>query len=335
MRCAHLLRSFAGRGLATCPRRRASLADGDEAFGIRFMRKKILEHCNRYTPILSGVWRLLVCHAQDVISELRELSWQDLRKGFTVNFVMTLLNLAMFTYFIWGFDHIDRLYDSIVLNLLPAYFPPVAFYQAMRQKPEARRFDWWYAGFALFLGLALLLVVSDRHDLHELGINVVVVMTSAPWLIVFGMLVRGKRILAIGMVPAAVLLMAYWVAPVISEGSELQYFLIPLPAVSILLAAWTFLVWLLFKGVDRWPQDETLGPLMESLAMLSLFLPIMVLAIWLPRTIPGGEDWSVVLAAMVGVVFGSVISEPLTRFLRSYGNLPSARKDEDERRDAP
>ena len=298
------------------------------------MRKKILKHRARYAAMLSDVWRLIECHGRDVIAESRRLSREDLRRGFTVNFVMTLLVLAMFTYFIWGFDHIDRLYDSIVVNLLPAYFPPVEFYQAMRRTPEARRFNWWYAGFIGFLGLALLLVISDRYDFDELGINVVVILISAPWLIIFWMLVRGKRILVIGMVPAAVLLMGYWVAPVISEGSELQYFLIPLPAVSILLAAWTFLVWLLFKGVDRWPKDPTLGPLIESLAMLSLFLPIMVLAIWIPRTIPGGEDWSVVLAAMVGVVFGSVISEPLGRFLRSYGNLPSAREDEDEHLDA-
>ena len=50
----------------------------------------------------------------------------------------------------------------------------------------------------------------------------------------------------------------------------------------------------------------------------------MVLAIWVPRAFPGGEDWSVVLATMVGVVFGGLISEPLTRFLRRHGNLPSA-----------
>ncbi len=299
------------------------------------MRKKILEYSARYRAAFLWLWRLLLCQVQDIVSESRKLSWEDLRRGFTVNFMMTLLNLAMFTYFIWGFDHIERLYDSIVLNLLPAYFPPVAFHEGVRQKPEARRFQWMYFGFVVFMGLALLLVVSDRYGYQELGINVVVVIASGPWLIVFGMLVRGKRILAIGMAPAAVLLMGYWVAPVIAEGSQLQYFLIPLPVVSILLAAWTFLVWLLFKGVDRWPEDETLGPLMESLAMLFLFLPLMVLAIWVPRTIPGGEDWSVVLAAMVGVVFGSVISEPLTRFLRSYGNLPSARKNNDERRDAP
>ena len=169
--------------------------------------------------------------------------------------------------------------------------------------------------------------IRNRYNLDELGINIVVIMTSAPWLFIFGILVRGKRILAIGMVPAAIILMGYWVVSGLSDGMEVEHLLIPLPVVSIILASWTFLVWILFKGVDRWPRHPTLGPLMESLAMLSLFIPVMILAIWVPRTIPGGEDWSVVLAAMVGVVFGSVISEPLTRFLRSYGNLPSAHRN--------
>lgn len=150
-------------------------------------------------------------------------------------------------------------------------------------------------------------------------------MTSAPWLVVFGILVRGRIILAIGMVPAAILLMVYWVAPAISDGLELHYSLIPLSAVSVLLALWSFFVWLLFKGVDRWPNHPTLGPFMESLAILFLFAPLMALAIWVPRAFPGGEDWSVVSAAMVSVVFGSVISEPVARFVRSCGKLPSAR----------
>ena len=125
--------------------------------------------------ILFGLGRLLVCDAQDMISGFQKPSWEDLRTGFTVNVVAALLILAMLTYFIWGFDYIDRLYDSIVLNLLPAYFPPVAFYQALRQKSEARRLDWWYAGLVLFLVLVLLLAISDTYDFNELGINVVVV----------------------------------------------------------------------------------------------------------------------------------------------------------------
>ena len=264
-------------------------------------------------------------HVQNTIADWRRLSWKDFRRGVSRDFVLTLLSLAMLTYFIWGFDYIEGLYDSVVLNLLPAILPPLAFIEAMRQEPEGHRSSWWNAGLTFFLALGLGLAVSDKFGIDALGINVVVIMTSSPWLVIFGILVREKRILAIGMAPAAVILMAYWVVPAFSNDLELHYLLVPLPAVSLVTAAWTVLVWILFKGVDRWPCHPTLGPLMESLGMLSLFMPLMVLAIWVPRTIPGGDDWSVVLAAIVGVVFGSVVSEPLARFLKSYGNLPSHR----------
>ena len=292
------------------------------------MLSKIHKRCASYVASLLGLRQPLMYRAQAIISECRTYSWKDLRRGVTANFVMTLLILAILTYIIWGFDHIDRLYDSVVLNLLPAILPPMVFYEALHQEREARRFRWWYGEFLLFLGLALLFVIADKYDVDELGINVLVIMASSPWLLIFWILVRGKRILAIGMVPAAIILMGYWVVSGFLDGLELQYFLIPLPVVSLVTATWTALVWIFFKGIDRWPKHPTLAPLMESLAMLSLFMPLMVLAIGVPRTIPGGEDWSVVLAAMVGVVFGSVVSEPLTRFLRSYGNLPSSRRND-------
>ena len=286
----------------------------------------IQECLARVLTALTDVRQALMPHVQNTIANWRRLSWQDFRRGVSRDFVLTLLSLAMLTYFIWGFDYIDALDDRIVLNLLPAALPPLAFLEAMRQDPEGRRFSWWNAGLAFFLALALGLAVSDKFDLDALGINVVVIMTSSPWLVIFVILVREKRLLALGMVPAAILLMAYWILPAFSSDLELHFFLIPLIAVSLLTAAWTVLVWIFFKGVDRWPRPPTLGPLMESLAMLFLFMPLMVLAIWVPRTIPGGDDWSVVLAAIVGVVFGSVVSEPLARFLRNYGNLPSHRR---------
>ena len=264
-------------------------------------------------------------HVQTAISRMRRLSWKDLSKGFSFNFVLNLLILGQVAFFVWGFDYIDRLQDRVVMTLLPAVLPPLAFSVAMRQESEERRLDWSYVGFAAFLGLVLALAVSDKFDLDAVGINVVVVMVSSPWLVLFWTLVRQKRILAIGMVPAAVLLMAYWIVPAFSSNLELRYLLVPLPAVSLVVAAWTILVWIFLKGIDKWSEHLTLGPLMESLAMLFLFMPLMVLAIWVPRTIPGGDDWSVVPATIVGVVFGSVISEPMRRFLGSYGNLPSHR----------
>ena len=264
--------------------------------------------------------------AEDFIAYLRILSAKDLRRGVSRDFLLSLLSLTLLTYFIWGFDYVDSLYDSVVLNLLPAALPPLAFFEAMRQEPKGRRFSWWNAGLAFFLALGVGLAVSDKFDLDSLGINLVTVMLSSPWLLIFVIFVRDKRILAIGMVPAAFILMAYWSAPVYSSDWELHNLLIPFTAVSFVTAAWSVLVWILFKGIDKWPCHPTLRPLMESLAMLFLFMPLMVLAIWVPRMFPGGDDWSVVVAAIVGVVFGSVVSKPLGQFLRSYGNLPSHRR---------
>ena len=268
----------------------------------------------------------LMSRVQDNISNWRGLSWKDLSKGVSIDFLLALLFLALFTYLVWGFDYVDELYDRLVVSLLTAALPLLAFFEAMHQERESRRFSWWNVGVTFFLGLFVLMAFSQKSDHDALGGIAIVTMASSPWLFIFGMLVRRKRILAIGMVPAAIILMAYWVVPELSNDLELHYLLGPLPAVSFTTAGWTFLVWILFKGVDRWPTHPTLGPLMESLAMLFLFIPLMVLAIWVPRTIPGGADLSVVIATMVGVLFGSVVSDPLRRFLRSYGNLPSHRR---------
>ena len=81
-------------------------------------------------------------HVQNKIAEWRSLSWKDLRRGVSRDFVLTLFSLAFLTYFIWGFDYVERVYDSVVLNLLPAVLPPLTFFEAMRQEPEGRRFSW-------------------------------------------------------------------------------------------------------------------------------------------------------------------------------------------------
>ena len=306
------------------------------------MLSKIHKRSADYAAFLLELSKSLECRAKAKIKEARKHSLKDLGRGVTVNFAMALSTLVTFTYFIWEFDHIHRLYDSVVMNLLVAWFPIAAFYEGIHQKDNDRRFSLQYAGIAALSVSILVLAFSNRHEFHELGINVVLIMASFPWLFIFWKLVRRKRVLAIGMTPSAIMLMGYWVVPALSEGLELYYSLVPLPVVSILLAAWTLLVWLLFKGVDKLTthpkppahskhaahqKHSTLGPLMESLAMLFLFIPTIILAILVTRTIPGGEDWSAVTTVIVGFVLGSVVSDPFTCFLRNFGNLPSACKN--------
>ena len=288
------------------------------------MASRLPERCAVCRALLNGRW--FVCRYQSVVSRLYTPSWEDLRRALTVNFILTLVCLGMLAYLIWGFDYVGDLNDRIVLSVIPALLVPMVFWEALRQEQGSPQFSLSYGVYTLFTGLLLVVAVSDKFDLELPGVNAIVMMASSPWLLIFWMLARQKRLLVIGMVPAAILLMAYFVLPEALTNRNFDYLLFPLPAVSILTALWTSLVWVFLKGVDRWSDHSTLGPLMESLAMFFLFIPSMILAIWVPRAFPGGDDWSVVLAAMVGVVFGSVVSQPLRLFLLGYGDLPSYRR---------
>lgn len=106
------------------------------------MPSRIQNLLPRNLAILVEVKQALMPHVQNKIAEWRSLSWKDLRRGVSRDFVLTLFSLAFLTYFIWGFDYVERVYDSVVLNLLPAVLPPLTFFEAMRQEPEGRRFSW-------------------------------------------------------------------------------------------------------------------------------------------------------------------------------------------------
>ena len=266
-----------------------------------------------------------------VISKWRSLSWMDIRRGLSIDFLMTVLAVAMIAYFTWGFEIIEGLYDRLAMSLIPAILPPITFVEGLYRKEEDRRFNWVYVAFVVFLGLALVIALSDRLAFDLLGLYAVVAMVSSPFVVLFVMLIQEKKLLAIGMIPAAVILIALLVVSQLPSGEYLNLLPLSLFAVSMGAAGWTFWVWLFLKGAERWAEDATLGPLMESLAMFFLFIPLMAMAILGPRAIPGGEDWAIVTSTVVGVMFGSVVSEPLRRFLVSYGNLPSFPRDKAER----
>lgn len=261
-------------------------------------------------------------HCQDT-SRSRTLTWDDVRKGFSLNFGVTLFGLVIFILLIWSFDHISTLDDRIFLTLLFALVPLFTFLDAMGRKAKSRHFDWWFLALVLFLGFALVIATSDEFGLDALGINAVVVLVSSPFLVMFFIMIRRKRLLAIGMVPAAGLLMANTILSELPPDQRLNFILVPLIVVSLLTALWTLLVWILLLGVERYQEHSTLGPFVESLAMLFLFTPLMILAIWVPKTLTGEDTWSTVMGTIVGVLFSSVVSVPLRRFVVRYGNLSS------------
>ena len=288
------------------------------------MSSQIKEQFARSVASVQEIRQALMRHLQKGISDLRRPRREDLRKGFSWDFAQAMAILALFTYLMWWFDYVEGFYDRVVLNLIAVALPLLAFFEAVREK--GRRFSWQTAWLTLWIAVVVGLAVSNKFGIPAVGINLVVLAISMPWLGTFWILVRRRGILAVGIVPAAIMSMVYLAAQIFSNDPE--YLLLPLMVVAPVTALWTGLVWLSFEGVDRWhePGRPTLGPLMESLAMLLLLMPLMVLAILVPRAFPGGDSWSVVTAALVGVIFGGVVSDPLARFLRSYGRLPSHRR---------
>ena len=181
-------------------------------------------------------------HLHHNTSQLRALTWKDAWKGFSVNFCVSLLGLVIFTILIWSFDHISALDDRILLTLLFAVIPPLTFLDAMGGKTKSRQFDWWFLALVLFLSFALVIATSDKFDLDALGINAVFVIVSSPFLVIFFILIRRKRLLAIGMVPTAILLMANTILSELPPDQRLNYILVPLLTVSLVIALWTLLV---------------------------------------------------------------------------------------------
>ena len=265
--------------------------------------------------------RPLLDQLRTEIAKLREFSWKGLHKGVSINFGLGLMAFALITYFIWGFDHIDRLYDSIVLNLAAAVLPVTAFIEAIRQEGSRFRVDWLSLGSAIYLGLAVLFTFSVKVDLDAVVINAAAIMVSIPWLFISAFMVRQKKVLVVGTVPAGLILFLYIFISIFPNSVELNLALLPLIVVAPITAIWTFLVWILFKGVDRWRRRPIWGPGVESIAMLFLAAPSVALAMLVASALPIGDTVVAIIGVFAGLIFSSAVSTPFRKFLRNLGNL--------------
>ena len=55
--------------------------------------------------------------------------------------------------------------------------------------------------------------------------------------------------------------------------------------------------------------------------MITLFLPVVLVAVAVPGMLQIGETLSAVSLTIVGVLLSAVVSEPLRRFLVEWGDL--------------
>ena len=176
-------------------------------------------------------------------------------------------------------------------------------------------------GISAFFVLALLLAAADEFDWHGLAINVVVAMLILPYGWLVWKLMRGSGLLLMALVLAVALTMVYWTAALAGDDGWFELLLLPVPVVIIGGVIWAPLARKILDVAGRRKDCPLSGPGMQALAMATLFLPVIIIAITVPRMLELSPAWSAVSLTIVGVLLSSLVAAPLRLFLLRWGKL--------------
>ena len=261
-----------------------------------------------------------------MISQLNSSSDKKSGPQVYVDFLLSLLGLAMLSALIWYFNMIDGLFNKIVIIFIYAVMSASLLLGSKSNGSDNRSVRIINIVLVLVLLAGLLIAISDRFGLDSLGLNVTMTIVSSPFLWIAWVLIRKKPLLAVGQVPTIIIVMAYLVMSSIPAGDRLDYLLLPLPIVLIAAIFWTLLAWVSLHFAERLRQCAVWGSAIESLTMALLFLPLIPLAALATRALTSSEIWLAVSVTIVSLLLGSVVSTPLRKFLLELGRLPPIRR---------
>ena len=284
--------------------------------------KRLRRRCLGIAESSFKLCQSLVPPVREAASTVRLPSWAEVRERAGFHFWVSVFGLLMFTALIWFPDVLEGTSNRILLVLLYAAIPLSTLLEKTDDPAERRRFIWWNLGFGLLNAGLLLMAISNRLDWPYLGVYVLFAMISVPFLLAFAVMIRGTPLAGVALIPSTIVAAVYLAIPEDSSRVRLEDLPIQLPVVLIGSVAWSFVArWLLNEARKR-RQITIWGPATESFSMLFLFLPLIFLAIMLPRALTDDQIWLAASVTIIGVLFGSVVSTPLRQFLLDLGQLP-------------
>lgn len=259
-------------------------------------------------------------------SRWSELISEDMRGRLTsVDFALSLISLIILILLIWCVRLIDDLWSQLAITILYSWIPLALLLSPPPKPSEARVTRWGLVGFFVFLVFALMIAYSDMRDDSYLGLNATLIMVSLPFLAGCFWLSWNKPLLLVPSLPSGLLSIIYFNTTLLPSDLRLKYVLITLPVVVMCIALWSIVGWFFLDAMERLDGKRIWGPGMKSFTMVFLFAPIIVLAIWVPQQISGGDSWSTVLGTFLSVILGGVISEPVRHFLGDLNDVSSRR----------
>ena len=238
---------------------------------------------------------------------------------------MILCICLLICYLIWGFRIFDGLlenrFQSITIGILISAMAAAVVVSEFWSRPrslDARGELFWFVSIIVS---ATALVTGDRHDRDWLAFHGAVLVMALPLWWVTWQAMRRQWLLFAGLALALVTMMLFWGVALHQTRDSLRLLLLPLPAIMLVSAIWSPGGWIIIHLARRQRNRRVAGPGMQAAAMAYLFLPAIMVAVFVPHVLELHQAWSAASLTLVGVLLGAVVAAPLRRFLLEWGDL--------------
>ena len=219
---------------------------------------------------------------------------------------------------VWWLDLTDDLLSSITLTVLVTVMLALDFPAA----PAMRQWQGQLLWFAVFLAGGVVLLASKRFEIGALAANsAVALILLPPWLLAWWLMGRNWFLMT-GVALAAAVMMVYWTVALTKSGDKpWDLILLPFTVVVLVAVFWSPLALLCLTWAVRRKNRRLAGPGSQALLMSWLFIPTIVVAIFVPSMLGLPDIWTAVSLTLTGFILSTVVSEPLRRFLVRWGDL--------------
>ena len=255
----------------------------------------------------------------DALRKSMRALWTKFLRGLPVLFA--LFSVIGTAYLALCGQIIDGWPSRIGVMILFAAIPMLLWLRPAGDVVIQRRVTWVLGVLSLFVGCTLVLTLIGVSVDSSLGLKLTgLLFACLPFSVVCWILMWNKPILLVPLLPSGILSTIYLHTQVsILPGTDWFDSLLTLPIVLIAIGLWTSLSWFLIQFSDSLKPCTIRGSGVESIAMIVLFAPIVLLGVWIPQELYGSA-WSSALGMLISVILGIILAKPVGQFLTALRN---------------
>ena len=221
----------------------------------------------------------------------------------------------------WWLNIADNLLVNIAVTAFALLMPGLELWAAYKSEPKSLLYRWELFVCGLVMGLVLLFSIGSTFDWQVLQLNAVVLLFAVGY-VPFACALAGWRwILLCALLLGLLVMMVYWLKAMAVSDRPLELLFLPVLVFMAAGTVWFPIARYILIWAERLKNRPLAGPGSQTLAMIALFSPVMLVAIFGPGMLELSPIWSAASLTVVGVLLSAVISQPLHRFLVEWAKL--------------